>query len=235
MKLKFNSIRIIKCILPQMLCISDVFKVRYIYNDFILIYIKNQMITKITQDILASLPPSVNLRPEDYETLKASKSFVEERLDLITTTFYDVLFDFDKTKKVFKEGEREIREKSFKHWVRLTLTKEINQEYWEWQAYVGLIHVKRGIKNDIFIRMLNFVTEMLVAEVVNNVPPEQAVPILTAWLRLSAVVSALIAESYRLVYQTAVENVTGLSETLLDNVVKVEIDKLVSDNQKYRM
>lgn len=193
------------------------------------------MLTKITKEILSQIPNNIKLKQNDLDTLKASKDFVFERLDFITTAFYDTLFDFEKTKKVFHKGERPIREKSFKHWVEETLTREINQEYWEWQTYVGLIHIKRGIKNDIFITMLNYVTEMLVEEVVLNLPKEQAVPILKAWLKLSAMVSALITEGYRLFYHKAVENVTGLNQSLLTNIVKVEIDNLVEKNQKYRL
>lgn len=193
------------------------------------------MLTKITKEILSQIPDSLKLTQNDLDTLKASKSFVMERLDFITTTFYDTLFNFEKTKVVFREGERPIREKSFKHWVDETLTRNIDDKYWEWQTYVGLIHIKRGIKNDIFITMLNFVTEMLVEEVVMNLPKEQAVPILKAWLKLSSMVTALITEGYRLFHHRAIENVTGLNQTLVENIVKVEIDNLVAKNQKFRL
>ncbi len=193
------------------------------------------MLTVTTQEILADLPDSVKLRQIDIETLQGARGFIFDRLDLITTSFYDILFGFEKTEAVFREGERSAREASFKHWVELTLTKEINQEYWEWQTYVGLIHVKRGIKNDIFVRMLNYVTELLVAEVVNNVPKEQAVPILIAWLRLSSTVSALIVQGYEQFYHQAIEGMTGIDEQLLDRLVAVEIDDMVAANQQYRM
>ena len=193
------------------------------------------MLSKITKDILSQIPENIRLTESDYTTLKASKGFVVERLDVITKNFYDTLFNFEKTSKVFHDGERKMREKSFQHWANQTLTRDIDEEYWKWQTYVGLIHIKRGIKNDIFITMLNYISEMLVEEVVMNLPKEQAVPILKAWLKLTATVAALITEGYRLFYHKAVENVTGISQELLDNTVKVEIDNLVRENQKYRL
>jgi hypothetical protein len=193
------------------------------------------MLTKITKDILSQIPDNIKLTKYDLDILKASKDFVMERLDLITTNFYDTLYKFEKTKVVFHDGERPIREKSFKHWVDETLTRDLDEDYWKWQTFVGLIHIKRGIKNDIFITMLNYVTEMLTEEVIMNIPKEQAVQIIKAWLKLTATVSSLITEGYRLFYHKAVENVTGFSQTLLDNTVKVEIDNLVSENQKYRL
>jgi len=195
----------------------------------------NIMLTKITRDILSQIPENIRLTDEDFAVLKASKGFVVERLDIITKNFYDTLFNFDKTKKVFHDGEREVREKSFKHWADETLTRDIDEDYWKWQTYVGLIHIKRGIKNDIFITMLNYISEMLVEEVVMNLPKEQAVPILKAWLKLTATVASLITEGYRLFYYKAIENVTGLNQKLLDNTVKVEIDNLVAENQQYRL
>ncbi len=193
------------------------------------------MLTQITKEILAQIPKNLCLNEEDLVTLKASKPFVVERLDSITKNFYDTLFNFDKTRDVFYENERAISEKSFKHWADETLARDIDEEYWKWQTYVGLIHIKRGIKNNVFITMLNYISEMLMEEVVLNVPKEQAVPILKAWLKLTAIVASLITEGYRLFYHKAVENVTGINQTLLDNTVRVEIDNLVAENQQYRL
>jgi len=193
------------------------------------------MLPEIAKRILSQIPDSIKLTDEDIQIIHTNKDFILDREDAIFDRFFEILLNFEPTKNVFKEGEVPIVMKVFKRWLKITLSSEFNDEYWEWQTFVGLVHIKRGVTNNVFISMLSVVTEMLVDAVVTNVPKEDAIPILKAWLKLSRMISALISESYRIFYLRAVEDVTNIDENLLNRISLLAIDKLLEKNQKFRL
>lgn len=193
------------------------------------------MLPEITKRILSQIPDDIKLSDEDIKTIHDNKDFILDREDVIFDKFFEILLNFEPTKNVFTEGEVPIVMKVFKRWLKITVTSEFNDKYWQWQTFVGLVHIKRGITNNVFISMLSVVTEMLVEEVVNNVPKESAIPILQAWLRLSRMISALISESYRIFYLRTVEEVSSINENLLDKMAFIAIDKLLKENQDFRL
>lgn len=193
------------------------------------------MLPEITKRILSQIPDSIKLSDEDIKTIHGNKNFILDRENIIFEKFFDILLNFEPTKNVFNEGEVPIVINVFKRWLKITLSSEFNDKYWEWQTFVGLVHIKRGITNNVFISMLSVITEMLVEEVVNHVPKESGIPILKAWLRLSRMLSSLISESYRIFYLKTVEEVTNINENLLDKMAHLAIDKLLEKNQKFRL
>lgn len=193
------------------------------------------MLPEITNRILSQIPDSIKLTNEDIEILHKHKQFVLDREDVIFERFFDILLNFEPTKNVFKEGEVLIVIAVFKRWLKITLSSDFNDEYWQWQTFVGLVHIKRGVTNNVFISMLSVVTEMLVEEVTTHVPNETGVPILKAWLKLSRTIGALISESYRIFYLKAVEEVTSIDEKLLNRISMLAIDNLLKENENFRI
>ena len=193
------------------------------------------MLPEITNRILSQIPDSIKLTTEDIKILHDNKQFVLDREDVIFEGFFDILLNFEQTKNVFKEGEIPRVKAVFKRWLKITLSSEFDDKYWQWQTFVGLVHIKRGVTNNVFISMLSVVTEMLVSEVTANVPNKTGVPILKAWLKLSRILASLISESYRLFYLQAVEEVTSIDEKLLDRISMLAIDKLLEDNKNFRI
>lgn len=193
------------------------------------------MLPELTLRILSQIPDSIKLTEEDIKILHTNKQFVLDREDVIFDRFFEILLGFEPTRKIFKEGEVPRVKLVFKRWLKITLESDFNDEYWQWQTFVGLVHIKRGVTNDVFITMLSVVTEMLVDEVTKNVPIETGVPIIKAWLKLSRTLGALISESYRIFYLKAVEEVTSIDESLLNRISILAIDNLLKDNANYRI
>lgn len=193
------------------------------------------MLTKITKKILSQIPENVKYLDAEKELLFKHRDFILSVGDIIVKKFYDSLYSCEATRNIFKEGERPIREKSLAMWLSKTLEPQSGIEYWEWQTFVGILHIKRGVTNNMMATMLNAVSETILEEAIKHLDSDEAISLMKAWMKLSGMISAFIAEGYRLFYLRAIENVTGLSETLLNNTVKVEIDDLIKINNKYRL
>ncbi len=193
------------------------------------------MLYKITQEILGEIPKQTQLTPEDIQVLKKNSEFIFSLAGVIRQDFYDTLFANEKTKSVFKPDEREIREKSLIDWVVKTINGNFDLEYWAWQTFVGILHVKRKVTNDMMIAMMGRISDIIFTQAILQLPKDDAIALKTAWIKLSTTVLSLIAESYHIFYLKAVSEATGMNQNLLNNAVQVEIDNLISQNKKFRM
>lgn len=194
------------------------------------------MLTNITKTILSQIPDNVKLSPEDIAVIHQNKDYVISLKESISKNFYDILYANEVTKNIFHEGERPVREKSLEMWIVKTFNSDFDDKYWEWQTFVGILHIKREVKNNMMVSMVASITEQLTERAILDFEnKEEAIALLKAWLKLSGIITSLVVEGYRLFYLKALENVTGLSERLLDNTVKVEIDNLVAENQRHRL
>lgn len=193
------------------------------------------MLDKLTQDILAAMPKQTLLTQDDIDVLKKNKEFIFSLAGVIVQDFYDTLYANEKTKAVFKSGEREIREKSLTDWIVRTIDGNFDLKYWTWQTFVGILHVKRKVTNNMMIAMMGRMSDILFTQAILQLPKEDAIALKTAWIKLSTTVLSLIAEAYHIFYMKAVSNVTGMNQNLLNNAVQVEIDNLIDQNTKFRL
>jgi len=193
------------------------------------------MLKEVTQHILAELPAETKLNDVDIANIRKHKDFLFGKADAIVQDFYDTVFSNPATAKVFHEGERPTREASLKDWIIKTVTGDFSAAYWEWQAFVGILHVKRKVTNNMMIAMMGRVSDIISTEAIKELPAQDAIDLKVAWSKLASTVLSLIGESYHIFYMKAVSNTTGLSGKLLENTVKVEIDNLVDQFKKHRI
>lgn len=190
---------------------------------------------QITENILSAMPKQTLLTDEDIQILKRNKNFLFSLAGTIVTDFYVVLYGNDKTKAVFKPGEREIREQSLAAWIEKTIDGNFDLAYWSWQAFVGILHVKRKVTNNMMIAMMGRVSDIIFTQAILQLPKDEAIALKTAWIKFSTTTLSLIAEAYHIFYMKAVSNVTGMNQNLLNNAVQVEIDNLINENVKFRL
>jgi hypothetical protein len=193
------------------------------------------MLREITKEILDQLPKETKLGEEDIAVIRKHKEFILNHADGIIIDFYDTLFGNTETKAIFYEGERSIREKSLKVWFEKTVNGKFDLDYWAWQTFVGILHVKRKVKNNMMIAMMGRVSDLISTTAISKLETTDAIALKNAWSKFSSTVLALIGESYHIFYMKAVSNTTGLQHKLLENSVKVEIDNLIDEFKSYRL
>jgi len=193
------------------------------------------MLQKITQEILNQLPAETKLSDADIAIIRKNKDFLFSKADFIVTDFYDTVFSHPATAAIFHEGERPIREKSLTDWIVKTVTGNFDAAYWEWQTFVGILHIKRKVTNNMMIAMMGRVSSLISTEAIKELPADDAIELKNAWAKIAATVLSLIGEGYHIFYMKAVSNTTGLPDALLENTVKVEIDNLIDEYKKHRI
>ncbi len=186
----------------------------------------------VTNEILEQIPSAVRFNDENAQVLIRNKDILLSLEDGLVEGFYNSLFSYDITRAVFTDDERAAREQTLREWFRRTLNGPFDDTYWEWQTFVGLIHIKRKVNNAMVSGMWGWVLQYLTENTLKHFETDEACAILKSLNALQAAVMALISESYLRNMFVAVDNAAGINEALLMRLVNIEIDGMLDDARK---
>lgn len=121
---------------------------------------KNPLV-KLTETILHQLPPSSRFGEDDAAVVLCHQPLLLALEDDLVQGFYDTVYAHEPLRVVMGADERNVRELTLRQWWRRTVTGPFDERYWTWQVLVGLVHVKRGVKNPMMMGMWGFLLAWL--------------------------------------------------------------------------
>ncbi|QSR88674.1 protoglobin domain-containing protein [Methylacidiphilum caldifontis] len=183
----------------------------------------NTNLKELTQSILEMIPTQLRFNSHDESVFQRLKPFHERIAEKVVKGFYDVLFEYPTTQTIFKAGERPLREPDLQHWWQKTITGPFDLGYWSWQSAVGVIHIKRKVKNPMMLSIWGWILMTLQKEFATNFSPHEVFEFMDSWHRLAITVESLIAESFLHNYIVALAQSTGTELALLDRLVAIEV------------
>ncbi len=186
------------------------------------------------EQILQDLITLTGLSEQDSQILRESAPQTEKWADEIVKAFYDTLFAYEPTARVFKEGERPEREITLRNWYLTVVRGDLSPEFWRWQWIVGLVHIPRGISNPFMFGMMSRVQQIFLHKCLQEFDPPQAEKVYSAFKRVTDVVAGLIAEGYFQNYIIAMERVAGFRKSLIERMLDMEIHKMLSEARANR-
>lgn len=152
--------------------------------------------THEVQEVLKNLIRLTGLSAQDYLTLRQTMAQTQLWADEFVTGFYDLLFSYEPTARVFKNGERAEREISLRRWYLQVTSGDDSAEFWRQQWQVGQLHVSRRVQNPFMLGMMSQVQQFFLKKCRQEFEPAQAEPIYSAFKRVTDVVQGLIVEGY---------------------------------------
>lgn len=178
----------------------------------------------IARAAIADMPPGSRFTTQDAAVIVSNRDMLLELEDEVVKGFYDTLYAHPATAKVFRDGERPAREGTLSHWWRRTVNGPLDDQYFAWMAMVGLVHVLRKVSNPMMMAMADF-TVSFVAESADSsgLDPTDAAMLVQAFRRLAATVGATIVEGYDHAIASALFDVVGMPEALLERLRDQEI------------
>ena len=185
-----------------------------------------------TTEIFKSIPEAIVPNAQDAALIyKHNKLFVSYENALITG-FYDTVYGDDNLKDHLTPEERKMREQTMRQWYQITTAGNFDQHYWDWQVFVGIVHVKHSIPNAAMLGMWGWMMSFFQRNLLNDLEIEEAIQVLAVLQKLQAVVSSLTVESFIMTRREAIRLASGLNENILCRLVSVEIDKLLTEGRK---
>lgn len=164
---------------------------------------------------------------DDLQRLRRARETLLACSDEVVAVFYDRLFAVEQTRKVFKEGERAIRERTMRDWYVKTICADIDDSYWLWQWLVGALHVKRGVENPMMISMMSVVQSVVLRKVVEALGEKEGVALYASFCKLTSLVVSLVIKSYEDSTFEAMKHATGMSRELIATNVTVGLDRQI--------
>ena len=147
----------------------------------------------------------------------------------VTQAFYDTLYGHGSTHAVFRDGERPAREDTLRNWYDIVTGGKIDDNFWQWQWFVGLIHIPRGITNPFMLGMMSCVQQLFRSKCYGTFEPAKAEEVFGAFKRVTDIIAGLIAEGYFQSYVQAMERMSGQSRTLIDRMVYLEVEEMIAE------
>lgn len=189
-------------------------------------------IQDITAKIFADMPAETRFGQEDAACLAKHRGLLLSFEDTIVKGFYDVLYAYPRTAEILQNDNREKREAVLRDWWQRTLNSRFDDEYWQWQVFVGLVHIKQKVTNPMMISMWGWLGQTLSSALQGKVSESEQIAIEKSFGRLSSTVQALIAESVMVNNLQAITGATGFNPKLLDRLVALQIDGMIKQSSK---
>lgn len=181
------------------------------------------------QETLKDLKVLTRYTDEDPIILQESASQTMAWKEEITQAFYDTLYGHSSTKAVFRDGERPAREDTLRGWYDIVTAGKVDDDFWKWQWFVGLIHIPRNISNPFMMGIMSCVQQLFRAKCYETFAPDEAEKIFGAFKRVTDIIAGLIAEGYFQSYVQAMERMSGQSRALIDRMVYMEVEEMIAE------
>ena len=186
-------------------------------------------INKKLEEILQHYHTLTGLGDKDYEILAKYKETLSKWKDEVVKDFYDTLFNYEPTKKIFHEGERPKVEKTLEEWYLGLLEGKKDFSFWEHQWFVGLVHIARGVDNSFMHSMMARVQNLFAEKCFQEFSPEEAKEVYTAFKKITDTIAGVIMEGYFIQYIESIVRMTGIKEQVIERMAKLESKKMIEE------
>jgi hypothetical protein len=190
-------------------------------------------LTEMTQAILQKIPQTMIPTIDDGILVRAYKDFFQRHEDTLINDFYNLIYTDLSTQLIIGDPSlRPQRENTLRQWYQITTSGNFDNEYWSWQALVGIVHVKHKIPNASMLSMWSWLINFLQARLLEELPTPQAQAVIIVLQKLHATASSLIVESFLMTQQEAITRASGLNERILGRFINTEIDELLKQGRE---
>jgi hypothetical protein len=187
-------------------------------------------IQDIAAKIFSDMPPETRFGKEDAACIARHRGLLLSLEDAVVKGFYDVLYAYPQTLEVLKNDDRSKREAVLRDWWQKTINSDFGDEYWQWQVFVGLVHIKQKVSNPMMMSMWGWILNTLGSLLKGKVDEDEQAAIAGAFGRLAVTVQALIAESVLVNHLGAITDATGFNHKLLDRLLSLQIDGMIKQS-----
>ena len=182
---------------------------------------------KLQAEILSEMVPEARVTAADEAALADNLAFLLGIEDVLVDGFYDALFAHRQTAAVFDLDERAAREETLRNWWRRTVNGPLDSGYWSWMGLVGVVHIRRGVRNPMMLSMMALVQDVVQHEAVAaGLSVDRVEALRLAFSHVANTASAVISESYTQSYVGALQALGGLNPKLLANMLSIEIQAI---------
>ncbi|WP_188596348.1 protoglobin domain-containing protein [Thermocladium modestius] len=184
------------------------------------------LLNRAVRTVFDEIPPPIRFGEEDAQAIRKYSRELEAITDELVRGFYDLLYSHPATAAVFKEGERAEREATLRDWWLRTVRGPFDEGYWRWQAFVGVVHFRRGVTNSMMMAMYAWLVGRVGELLSGRLPPQAVSEVSQALLKLAVTGAALTVAGYEALMEEGFAEEAGADPRLVRNIVAMRADQL---------
>ena len=186
---------------------------------------------ELSTSILEKMPAMIIPTVADGKLIQKHRAFFTKHEAALIQGFYDVVFADANVSTYLSVEERKQREQTLRQWYQVTIAGHFDADYWNWQTFVGVVHVKHGIPNSAMLGMWGWMLSFLQEKLFAELPTEEAIAVMAVLHKLQAVVASLVVEGFILAEREAIKRASGLNNAILGRFIHIEIDRLLKQGR----
>ncbi len=184
--------------------------------------------------ILEDAKVLLNFSEKDIETLKLRKDLLKSWGKEIIDEFYDTLLKDEKARKIIEENNISIErlKKANLRWYESIVSGEVNEEFFRYSFYVGLVHIYYGVDNHLMIFMADVLRRKFLRLCLENFEEGEAFEVYQAFSKIVAAFVGFTVEGYIFMLKQALFDILGMKPELVKRMLKMELEKTLEGFKK---
>ena len=176
--------------------------------------------------ILKNAQNLIDVKEKDILYLRDRKDILTSWADELMDDFYDTLLKYPKTAKVFEKVPVEVVKEKNKNWYKDVVSGKIDENFYKFQFFVGLVHVYWNIENNIMIFMANRLKMKFLDKASKHFEPQEATRVFHSFSKIVDFLIALTVEGFIFTLKEALFDIAGLNPNLVKNMMGIKLDEM---------
>ena len=190
---------------------------------------------KKIQEVLKDAETLLEFEKKDIETLKLRKDLLISWADEIIDHFYDVLLRDEKAKSILEKHNINLEKlkEGNKNWYKRIVSGEVDEEFFKYSFYVGLLHIYYGVDNDLMIFMADVLRRKFLQLCLETFEEGEAFEVYTAFSKIVAAFVGFTVEGYVFMLKHAMLDILGMKPELVTRMMNMELETFIKGFREY--
>ena len=185
-------------------------------------------------DILEDVKVLLNYSEEDLQILQSYSTTLQSWADEIIEEFYKVLLKDDRAKRIIEENNIDLNrlKAANKRWYLQIVSGEIDENFFLYSFFVGLVHIRYGVDNHLMIFMADVLRRKFLELALKNFDKEEAFKIYQSFSKIVAAFVGMTVEGYIFMLQKAFLDILGMKPELVQRLLTMELEQTLKSFRK---
>jgi hypothetical protein len=180
---------------------------------------------KKVDDVLKNAQVLLGLSEKDKQILKLRKDLLQSWADEIIDHFYAVMLKSDEARAIVEKHKIDINDlkRRNKEWYKWIVSGEIDERFFRYSFYVGLLHIYYDVDNDLMIFMADVLRRKFLELCMETFEEGEAFEVYQAFSKIVAAFVGFTVEGYVFMLSHALLDILGMKPQLVNRMMKMQL------------
>ncbi len=185
------------------------------------------------KDTLSDAEILLGFSQEDVNLLREESEILTAWADEIIDHFYDTLLKNPKAKEIVKKYNIDVAKlkSANKKWYREIVSGNVNEKFFRYSFFVGLLHIYYDVDNDMMIFMADVLRRKFLEKCLNTYEKEKALKVYEAFSKVVAAFVGFTVEGYVFMLKKSLFDILGMKPQLVDRMMKMELKRFIEETR----